>query len=145
VWSDEVVTEARRNLQADDRTAALVALVQNLGLVRDPIVAIETGEIEQSLRRTHPKDRHVVAAAAAGGATVVVTANVRHFDRNEAQQLGIAIASPDEFAATIAARNPHALVRHIQRSPPEKLAAYIERLSSELPETMSILSQLLEE
>jgi hypothetical protein len=70
--------------------------------------------------------------------------NVKHFDRDEATGLGIRLATPDEFAKSIAERNAHALVRHVQRTPPERLARYLEVLSQELPTAINVLRPLLE-
>jgi hypothetical protein len=97
-------------------------------------------EIQASLIRTDAKDRHVLSAAANGQADVLLTNNVRHFDRDEADAFGIRVETPDEFAASIAVRNPYALTKHVQRTPPERLARYLEVLSGELPETVRILA-----
>lgn len=86
----------------------------------------------------------MLAAAANGDADVLVTSNIRHFDPGESAALGIAVQTPDELAASIAAGNPHALTRHVQRTPPERLARYVELLSRELPETMRILAPHLD-
>jgi hypothetical protein len=115
------------------------ALEQNIGLVRDPVVA-PSDAIAATLGLTDVGNRHVLAAAANGEASVLVTSNVRHFDPSEAALLGIIIRTPDELAASIAVRNPHALTRHVQRTPPERLSRYVELLSRELPETMRILA-----
>ncbi len=143
IWSDLVVEEARRSLLASHRPHAAAALDQNLGLVRDPLVA-RSEAIEATLKLTDIGDRHVLAAAANGDAGVLVTSNVRHFDPAEAARVGIAVLTPDELAMSIATRNPSALTRHVQRTPPERLARYVELLSSEMPETMKILSSHLD-
>ena len=96
------------------------------------------------MKLTDIGDRHVLAAAANGDAGVLVTSNVRHFDPAEAARVGIAVLTPDELAMSIATRNPSALTRHVQRTPPERLARYVELLSSEMPETMKILSSHLD-
>jgi hypothetical protein len=143
IWSDRVVDEARRSLQAAGRPHAASALEQNLGLVRDPVVA-SSAAFEVTLELTDLGDRHVLAAAANGGAGVLVTSNVRHFHPTEAARLGVAVQSPDELATSIATRNPSALTRHVQRTPSARLARYVEILSRELPETMEILTPFLD-
>jgi hypothetical protein len=143
IWSELVVEEARRSLLAAHRPHAAAALEQNLGLVRDPIVG-PSDEVEASLGLTDAGDRHVLAAAANGGATALVTSNVRHFDPAEAAGLGITVLTPDELAMSIATRNLSALTRHVQRTPPDRLARYVEILSRELPETMEILAPILD-
>jgi hypothetical protein len=139
IWSELVLEEARRSLLAAHRPHAAGALEQNIGLVRDPVVA-PSDAIAATLGLTDVGNRHVLAAAANGEASVLVTSNVRHFDPSEAALLGIIIRTPDELAASIAVRNPHALTRHVQRTPPERLSRYVELLSRELPETMRILA-----
>jgi hypothetical protein len=96
------------------------------------------------LEFTDVGDRHVLATAANGEASVVVTSNVRHFDRAEAASLGVAVLTPDALATSIATRNPGALTRHVQRTPPDRLARCVEILSRELPETMGILTPFLD-
>lgn len=117
-WSPGVVREARDSLLAAGRVHALVALEQNLTLVRDAKVPEGDAELATSLVHTDPGDRHVLVAAAAADATTLLTDNVRHFDRAEAERLGIKIATPDELATAIARRNPYAMVRHVERRHP---------------------------
>ena len=143
VWSDRVLREARKNLLEKDRRQAAAALEQNIGLVRDPIVASDEA-VEASLARTDAGDRHVLAAAAAAGADILVTDNVRHFDPDEASALGVAIMTPDDLALSIAQRNPFALFRHVQRTPPERFGRYLELLTAELPRTMELLGPQLD-
>ena len=144
IWSELVVTEARRNLLAADRPhAAAAALEQNIGLVRDPVVA-PSNAIAATLGLTDVGDRHVLAAAANGEASVLVTSNIRHFDPTEAASLGVAVLTPDALATSIATRNPSALTRHVQRTPPDRLARYVEVLSRELPETMEIITPFVD-
>jgi hypothetical protein len=118
VWSQPVVDEARRNLVPKNRPRALTAFEQNLNLVRDPLVPPASVELEATLVRTHATDRHVLAAAA--GATILVTDNPKDFDVDEARRLGITLATSDEFATSIALRNPHALIRAVQRVPADR-------------------------
>jgi len=123
IWSELVVTEARRNLLAADRPHAAAALEQNIGLVRDPVVA-PSDAVAATLELTDVGDRHVLAAAANGEANVLVTSNVRHFDPAEAASLGVAVLTPDALATSIAIRNPSALTHHAQTTPPDRLVRY---------------------
>jgi hypothetical protein len=145
IWSAEVVDEARRNLVAADRVRSLAAFEQNVELVRDPIVGAGSDATVGRLTHTHPKDRHVLAAAADASASVLVTDNIKHFDPNDAASVGIELLTSDAFASTIAQRNPAALVRHVQRTPPERLTRYRELLSAELPVTIGIIRPLLDD
>ena len=123
-------------------SSALVKLGEVVGLIRDPLVPT-TAEVEVTLVRTDAKDRHVLAAAAAGGATILVTDNPNDFDVEEAGLLGVTVVTSDEFATSIAQRNPGALVRSVQRTPPERFEGYIHILTQELPTAMRVLAPLL--
>ncbi|MEP7225259.1 MAG: PIN domain-containing protein [Actinomycetota bacterium] len=143
VWSEAVVEEARRNLLGKGRPGARAALEENLGLIRDPLVPPASDELSASLVRTDAKDRHVLAAAAAGGATILVTDNASDFDVEEARALGVIVVTSDEFATSIAQRNPAALVRSVQRTPPERFERYIQTLTHELPTAVRVLAPFL--
>jgi hypothetical protein len=141
VWSQSVVDETRRNLLEKNRPGALMAFEQNLNLVRDPVVPPASVELQATLKRTHTHDRHVLAAAV--GATILVTDNPKDFDVDEARGLGITVVTSDEFATSIARRNPHALIRQMQRMPADRFERYVRILSDELPEAMTIIVPVL--
>jgi hypothetical protein len=141
IWSQAVVAEARRSLIEKDRPRALAAFEQNLNLVRDPLVPPASAELEATLTRTHTNDRHVLAAAR--GATILVTDNPKDFDVDEARRLGITVVTSDEFATLIALRNPHALIRAVQRVPAERFERYVRILSDQLPGAMRIIGPML--
>jgi hypothetical protein len=141
VWSQAVVDEARRSLLEKNRLGALAALEQNINLIRDPLVPQASVELEAMLARIHTKDRHVLAAAS--GATILVTDNPKDFDVDEARRLGITVLTSDEFATSIALRNPHALIRAVQRVPADRFERYMHILSDELPEAMHVIAPML--
>lgn len=144
-WSPAVVEEARRNLVAADRPGALAAFEQNLAWPREPLSVVSRARVESQLRRTDPKDRHVLAAAAAAGAGALLTANAKDFDIAEAAALGTRIVTPDEFAVELAARNPVALIRYVERVPPERFNRYRRLLAAEMPTAMELLSPMFDE
>ncbi len=72
-WSPAVVDEARRNLVALGREAALVAFEENLVWPREVELVQADPNVQTSLQRTDAKDRHVLAAAAAAAAEILVT------------------------------------------------------------------------
>jgi uncharacterized protein YceH (UPF0502 family) len=74
-----------------------------------------------------------------------MTANPKDFDVVEAAALGVAIATPDEFAVDLAMRNAAALVRHIERVPPDRFERYVELLRRELPRAMAMLATQFDE
>lgn len=133
--------EARRNLHEKNRSGALAALEQNLNLVRDSLVPPASVELAATLTRTHTNDRPVLAAAS--GATILVTDNPKDFDVDEAHTLGISVVTSDEFATSIALRNPHALIREMQRMPADRFERYVHTVSDELPGAMLIIAPML--
>lgn len=143
VWTDEIAEEARRNLISSSRAGALAAFEQNCGLVRDPLVPAGAGDWLRRLSRTDSKDRHVLAAAGRNGVQVIVTDNVRDFDRDEARDFGVVLVSARDFAAHLSTTHPEALVRHIERVPPDRFDRYVARLEQLLPEAMATLAPLL--
>ncbi|MGD9793716.1 MAG: PIN domain-containing protein [Acidimicrobiia bacterium] len=143
VWTEEIAEETCRNLMAAGRPGALIAFEQNGRLVFDPVVPASSRSWAGRLLRTDPKDRHVLAAAGRNKVQVLVTDNVRDFDREEVRELDIVIATSREFAAHIAERFPLALVRHIERVPPERFSRYVALLERQLPEAMALLASYL--
>lgn len=55
--------------------------------------------------RAEAKDAHVVATAAAAGASHIVTDNTRDFPAAPVARYGIAVLTPDDFCATLLARD----------------------------------------
>lgn len=145
VWTEAIAEEARRNLQASGRSGGQAAFEQNSKLLRDPIVPAAPGASLRRLSRTNAKDRHVLAAAGHCGARLIVTDNVRDFDRDEVREFGLVAATAREFAAHLARTNPAALVRHIERVPPDRYERYVALLQKLAPEAMAELRPLLDE
>lgn len=137
-WTDRVVDEARTNLAAKGRLHALVALDGNLQLVRDPLVE-GYEDLEARFTATDPGDRHVAAAAAAAGARYVVTGNLGHFDRGEAEQHHFEVVHFDVFGERLAVHNLAALARSVDRTPPERLYRYLDLLAGSMPRTFGHL------
>ena len=73
------------------RTRSLMELHVNDAMVAGYEALIPT------LTLPDPNDRHVLAAAIHGGATIIVTANLKHFPAATLVQHGITVVHPDEF------------------------------------------------
>lgn len=129
-WSDEIVAETVRNLEAriglsSDKTAYLVAqLRKHFGdswvTGYQPLVG---------RMANHPKDRHVLAAAVKCGASAIVTYNQRDFPASAVEPWGIEIQGPSAFLKRLYDLNPvvvagklHAQARNLGRTLPEQLA-----------------------
>ena len=99
--------EAIRNLIADRRMddAGALALRRNLAQhFEDALVENYRPFVNQM--QNHPKDRHVAACAVAGGASLIVTSNIKDFDRLPD---GVEAISPDAFLLRLLEETPQQL------------------------------------
>jgi hypothetical protein len=105
VWSHVIGDEWRRNaarlwgVSADDVQAQWLEL-------QDAFPEADQGDVEaykSGLRRSDPKDWHVVAAGRAARArwpgleAGIMTRNIRDFNRSELRSVGLDLFDPDEF------------------------------------------------
>lgn len=131
-WSDEIIAEAVRNLEAriglsGEKTAYLVGqLRQHFG---DCWVTGYEHLIDQMTN--HPKDRHVLAAAARCGAGVIVTYNKRDFPSVATEPWGVEIQAPSAFLKDQYDLNPLVVV--------DKLRAQARNLGRTLLEQLAVL------
>jgi hypothetical protein len=68
----------------------------------------------------------------------------RSLSRGVGQSLA-RVGTPDSFATSLAERSPNALLRHVERTPPERIARYLALLQAEIPDTLAIIVPLLDE
>lgn len=109
--------------------------------MRDPFVE-GFEEVEGEFAVTDSGDRHVAAAAATAGARYLVTGNVRHFDGAEAAAHRFEVVHFDDFGERLAIWNLAALARVVDRTPPERLYAYLDRLAAHMPRTFAHLERV---
>ena len=97
LWSDDILTELRRNLVRSG--AKQEAVEHRLGQMAEafPDARVTGYESSISSMTNHPKDRHVLAAAVIGRADVLVTENLRDFPAGAVQRYDIEVASQDDF------------------------------------------------
>ena len=104
-WSAMIEEEWLRNMKPrtreriESRTLPLIRTWFADTLVTGFDPAREAGE-------TDAKDRHVASAAVAIAPCVLVTDNLKHFDAQALQALGVTVRSPDEFLCDLFEEKP---------------------------------------
>lgn len=110
--------------------------------------ALVTGyeDLIEELHLPDPNDRHVLAAAIRGHASVIVTANLRHFPEESLAPFGMEAQHPDQFIRNLFDLSPDevlAAARHHRESltrPRKTVAEYLEMLQRQgLTETVAAL------
>jgi len=117
VWTQRILDEARVNL-----IAQRVLTTERWDRLYDamceafPNALIDQAAVDALAPRmpNDEKDRHVLAAAVVGGADVVVTSNLRHFQRSDLEPLGKRALSPDEMLCEALAVAPSSVVAAIR-------------------------------
>jgi hypothetical protein len=97
-WSPRVEAEADRHARPGQ---AKLAEVRNRWWGADMLTASADAAQMASMVDTDPKDRHVLAAAHGSGISLIVSRNVADFGRRDLEHLGVSVAHPDLFLATM--------------------------------------------
>lgn len=107
MWSQKILGETTEHLIVNipgftEESAVRLTRAMNRAF---PFADVEPGlkEFERlaSLPLPDEDDRHVIAAALAGEATMLCTANVKHFPDDELATFGIEVITPDELIARL--------------------------------------------
>lgn len=136
-WSEEILTEATRNLIGTGRlnaeqAAHLMAAMRNAF----PEALVSGYESLIPAMPNHEKDRHVAAVAAKAGAQVIVTSNLKDF---RALPDGIEAQSPDVFLLDLLDLAPDDIVVLLERQasalqrPPVTLDQLLRGLGKTVP------------
>ena len=111
-WSERILEEARRNLIED----GLVVPAQWERLRTAMLVSFPDAMLDQAAASAiegrmpnHEKDRHVLAAAVSGDAELVITSNLRHFERADLDKVGKRALSPDQLLCELLTTEPELL------------------------------------
>jgi hypothetical protein len=83
------------------------------------------------------KDRHVLAAAVSCGASIIVTLNLRHFQKPHLEPWGVVALHPASFLSTLYHQDPAIVMA--------KLRAQAADRGRSLPELLKILSKTVPE
>lgn len=116
MWSQKILSETTEHLIAnvpDFTKESAVRLVDAMNRAF-PFADVEPGPEDfgrlASLRLPDADDRHVIAAALAGEATMLCTANVKHFPDEQLAILGIEVITPDELIVRLVRDHPVRMV-----------------------------------
>ena len=119
-WSDALLEEVRRTVirhgMADLERAR--RLIDRL-TAAFPEAGVQGYEHLVPVMTNDPKDRHVLATAVLAQASVIVTANVRHFSEAALAPWGVVARTPDRFLVDLFGVDPTRMVRiiHEQAAP----------------------------
>lgn len=111
LWSSEILDELHRTLVGTlaipaERASARVELMRSAF----PHASIDDYQGLIDDLHTDRKDRHVLAAAIRGGASLIVTANLRHFPTAALEPFGVKALHPDEFLCECLDADPDAVL-----------------------------------
>ncbi|KDD61455.1 PIN domain protein [Bordetella bronchiseptica OSU553] len=120
VWTERIGEEWRRNAARlwDIPAAALAAQWEAMNASFPRALEVDTQPYETGLRYSDPKDFHVIAAGLArrarcglpqAPATLVMTWNLKDFNRSELRRQGLDAFSPDHLLARWWQADPAAL------------------------------------
>jgi hypothetical protein len=97
-WSREVEREVIRNLDiANPNWAVTFKRTASYVHAAFPGTMEESGLSGEPISGVHEKDWHVAEAALNSASAILVTDNVRHFNREAVQRLGLQVSTADEL------------------------------------------------
>lgn len=132
-FSQEILDGATRNLVKKGRmTEVKEARFQQMlkNCFPEAIAQVPSGLIEAMTN--HPGDRHVVATAVIAQASVIVTFNLKHFQKKDLEPFGIEAWHPDRF------------LTYLDELFPDKLLGVIKQQSNDLKNPPLSVLQLLD-
>ena len=130
-WSDEIMTEVRRNLVAKIKASEQQAAYREKELRKHfaeawvegykPLVRIMTND---------EKDRHVLAAAVRCNAEVIVSYNQKHFPTEALEPYGIVCQPPSTFLKHLYHLSPALVVKKLHEQASDIDRSFEDLLSS---------------
>lgn len=130
VWSERIGSEWRRNA-ARIWDVPLSNVEQQWAALQQAFPLADQGDVqafESGLRRSDPKDWHVIAAGRAakqqhpGQTAAIVTRNIKDFNRTELRGYGLTLLDPDELLVRLHIARP-ALIQAVIPAIPAMAAA----------------------
>lgn len=103
-WTDEVIREWLRNIDDAQRAKSKKGTLPLMARLF-PTALIGAGD-DRPIGRTEAKDRHVALAAASIAPSVLLTWNLRDFDREALRALTVDLLTPDELLAALFDETP---------------------------------------
>lgn len=113
LWTEEILTEASRNIVEDTPGLTAEHLARTFDAMRRafPEAMIHDYEHLVDDMTNDPKDRHVLAAAVAADADLLVTYNLRHYPASACDPHDVTIQSSDGFLCDALERDPEVISR----------------------------------
>ena len=93
LWTEAILAETSRNIVENTPGLTAEHLYRTFAAMRRafPDAIVEGYEHRVEEMTNNPKDRHVLAAAIVGSADILVTANLRHFQKKDCSPHGIQV------------------------------------------------------
>lgn len=150
-WSASILKEVDRNLRKLGLSAEQAQSLLTRMKAAFPDAAVVGYDALIDALKNNPKDRHVLAAAIAGRAEVIVTSNLRHFNKEALAPLEIQAVSPDDFLMSLFTQNPRLLVQVVieqaaaLKSPPMTAREVLDQIAVQAPIFAQHVRQSLKE
>lgn len=113
LWTKQINEEWVRNLLQNRPDLSRSQLRRTCDLMNKafPMALVEDYEnLISKLELPDPDDRHVLAAAIKSEATILVTFNLKDFQHDYVDRIGVEVKHPDHFLCTLFERKPDSCV-----------------------------------
>jgi predicted nucleic acid-binding protein len=145
-WSDEILDEVRRNLVKREMTSPenaqdLIDQMNNFFLEAN----VRGFEVLIPSMTNDKKDRHVLAAAVMSRSQVIVTSNIKDFQKKALEPFGIEAQTPDEFLTHLFYLKPTLMTEILSEQvrdlndPPMTVSEVLEVLSIVVPDFVKLV------
>jgi predicted nucleic acid-binding protein len=149
-WSDEILDEVRRNLVKREMTSPenaqdLIDQMDNFF----PEANVQGFEVLIPSMTNDKKDRHVLAAAVMSRSQVIVTSNIKDFQKQALAPFAIEAQTPDEFLTHLFYLNPTLMTEILSEQardlndPPLTVPDVLEVLSSVAPGFVKLMQSTI--
>jgi len=145
-WSAEIMAETVRTLESKLGWPAGLASYFQSELISHFGDAWVTGyEPLVSRMANDEKDRHVLAAAVSCGASIIVTLNLRHFQKTHLEPWGVVALHPASFLGTLCRQHPRVVMTKLREQAADRgrsLAELLKILGKTVPEFVDLISPM---
>lgn len=111
-WSQKILDEAMGNLINKGYLSVEGAKkLETVMKTAFPAAMIEVPLQLEALMTNHPKDRHVLAAAVVAKAEIIVTKNIKDFQKPDLKPWNVKAQLPDDFLSDLFAEYPEIMIQ----------------------------------
>ncbi|MEA5549388.1 PIN domain-containing protein [Anabaena cylindrica UHCC 0172] len=139
-WSQKILDEAIGNLINKKYLSVEKARkLENVMKTAFPEAMVEVDVQLEKLMTNHPKDRHVLAAAVVAKAEIIVTKNIKDFQKPDLNSWNVKAQSPDDFLNDIFAEYPEIMIQVLltqsqnYKRNPLTFDQLLDKLSNQIP------------